>query len=142
MTMGSDGSRTIVQQLRVRSTITWCGSPMTDISLVEHTAIAGKVQMEINTLPVENDEYRSIMTHRNEQALKAKETKFINGVITSNVLNPGTIGGGFDDFIVSIMITLIHVLVGSCTDEHRKLPELRRAGHRISRLHESLRMSY
>ena len=107
MTGTGDGSRTTVKQFQVSLKHVGLGVHLIDNGLIEQTAIAGKVQMEVNCLPVENDEYRSIMTHRNEQALKPKkETKFIDGVITSNVLHPGTMGGGFDDFIVSAIPTL------------------------------------
>lgn len=75
-------------------------------SLVEHTALVGQVNMEINCLPVENAEYRRIMDRRTRQAVKPKrETKLLTGIISShggNLLAPGTLGssGNFDTFIV------------------------------------------
>lgn len=70
----------------------------------EQTALAGQVQMEINCLPVENVEYRSIMDQRSKQAMKPKrETKLLEGVLSGHGGNPGTLGpsGQFDGFIVS-----------------------------------------
>lgn len=68
--------------------------------------MAGRVQTEINCLPVENDEYGMIMNERTKQAMKPKrETKLLTGNVFShggNLLAPGTLGpsGSFNNFIV------------------------------------------
>ena len=68
--------------------------------------MAGRVQTEINCLPVENEGYSVIMNERTKQAMKPKrETKLLTGNVFShggNLLAPGTLGppGSFGKFIV------------------------------------------
>ena len=68
--------------------------------------MAGRVQAEINCLPVENEEYSIIMNERTKQAMKPKrETKLLTGHVFAhggNLLAPGTLGpsGSFGTFIV------------------------------------------
>lgn len=79
------------------------------IFCVENTALAGKIKMELNCLPVENAEYRRVMDKRAKQAMKPKrETQLLTSLISShggNLLAPGTLGaaGSFDTFIVRLI---------------------------------------
>ncbi|MCJ1288316.1 hypothetical protein MMC26_007671 [Xylographa opegraphella] len=74
-------------------------------AIPKKTSLAGKVQMELNCLPVETQEYRELMDQRTRQALTAKrETQLLPGLASShagNLLAPGTLGapGSFNNFI-------------------------------------------
>ncbi len=105
--------------------------------MVERTALAGMITMEINCLPVENAEYRRIMDRRAEQAMKPKrETKLLTGIISShggNLLAPGTLGssGNFNTFIVrnqvqpKFIIANLSRKMPDPTAERCKIPKLR-----------------
>ncbi|MCJ1396405.1 hypothetical protein MMC18_009295 [Xylographa bjoerkii] len=74
-------------------------------AIPKRTSLAGKVQRELNCLPVETQEYRDIMDEKTRQAMTAKrETQLLSGLASShagNLLAPGTLGapGHFNNFI-------------------------------------------
>jgi len=74
-------------------------------AIPKKTTFVGRVQTEINCLPVENEDYRRVMDERARQELKPKrETQMLTGRASAhagNVLNPGTLGkpGTFASFI-------------------------------------------
>jgi len=74
-------------------------------AIPKRTSLAGKVQRELNCLPVETQEYRDLMDKRTRQAMTAKrETQLLPGLASShagNLLAPGTLGapGNFNNFI-------------------------------------------
>ena len=77
----------------------------TDTFDLEQTAIAGRIQKELQCLPVDNEDFRRIMEERARKEAEKKTTSFEDGA-QSTAMAPVQRGAGdsFASFIVSTLL--------------------------------------